>query len=822
LRKARGIEYKFSMLEPRVYLEVRVLLESPVKAFCCCSVLSGDAAGSGSAAEKGQSCAVCSASADGRPRLDPKAAATAYALAGALGAELAASPRWERFANPPELPPEYAISGLSLLIGKNGRIRSGMPGSRKELGVEEIRVEEYSGRLVRSAGKSRMDYSRAGSPCLRLKTRADFEFGQEAESFLIDLRGILQYLGVAVGGYDAAVRCNAYVCLAEFGSAPANFVKLRNLNSINFVRKAINAEINRQEEIAASGGKVPPESRLWNEIEGRTDRYRERAVEAAARYADSGLGAFSADPRLLEAGGGLPSDLPTRRRERLTRDYGIAYQDAHAVSEDPERALFFDKALEAGAEPVMAARWIATEAARVSRRDGVKLSASGLTPRRFASILGLLSRKEIHVRMAKRLLEAVFAENEDPEAILVERDWKQITDPAELAPIVDAVLAENADGVLRIKAGETAPYEFIIGLVLERTRGQADPARVREILRSKIGCPVVQLLCLGGAILSAAESAEVSGPSGTTAAQSDRRLREFAAAAAAEVSGGIVVRVELIGPDARASEEVTPAHWAALAAETSRMVSSGAARGVVIAHGADTLAYTAALCYWLFADSPVPIVLTAASTADSADEAAGNLRDAIRQAASGEPGVYVAMDGTLLSPLNLKFERVAPDGFRNWNLAAPAFRGQSVAQGIWDADEDILRSIFEDAIRKICVLRVYPGMRSELVRAAIDSGTRYLILELFDSGTANLRGESFSLRDAFAYARRRGVTVFCTSQQEGLVDFGRHSSSHILLRSGAVPMGRLTTESVFTRLIAASLEAESHEELMEMMDAGLA
>jgi L-asparaginase/Glu-tRNA(Gln) amidotransferase subunit D len=184
--------------------------------------------------------------------------------------------------------------------------------------------------------------------------------------------------------------------------------------------------------------------------------------------------------------------------------------------------------------------------------------------------------------------------------------------------------------------------------------------------------------------------------------------------------------------------------------------------------------------------------------------------------------VYVAMAGKVLSPLNLKFERIAPDGFRNWNLGEPAFRGPSATGGIWDADEDILRSIFEDAIRKICILRVYPGMRSEIMRAAIDSGTRYLILELFDSGTANLRGDSFSLRDAFAYARRRGVTVFCTSQQEGVVDFGRYSSSQVLLRAGAYPMGRLTTESVYARLIAVSLEAESHEELMEMMETGQA
>jgi aspartyl-tRNA(Asn)/glutamyl-tRNA(Gln) amidotransferase subunit B len=794
------------MLEPRVYLEIRVLLESPRKAFCDCPASSGGGA---------PSCPICSRdpSRPGKkePSLNPAAAATAYELAGILGARAVASPRWERFKELPELPPEYAISGLSLLIGSSGRLEVGVRGSRKGIGIGEIRMEEYSGRLIRVAGKTRMDYSRAGSPCLRLKTLPDFEFGQEAEAFLMDLRGILQYQGVIGTNFDSAVRCNAYVCLPGLGSEPSNYVKLRNLNSINFVRKAINAEINRQEEINASGGKVPPESRLWNEAESRTDRFKERAEGILARYEESGFGSFDADPALLAGERGLPDDLPTRQRERMSREYGVPYQDAQAVSEDSERVQLFNKAVEAGADAGMAARWIATEVARICRREGLKLSDSGLSPGRFASVLRMLRAKEIHIRMAKRLVEAVLLENEDPESIMEKRRWRQITDMEELSRIVDGILAERSAAISRIKSGESAPYEYIIGLVLERTQGLADPARVREILRKKVGCPFVYALAMGGAIVSTLD------PSGVMVPVGDKRVKELLS----EGAGELAVRAERVPVDAQASEEIAPADWAVLSAVVARRITKEGARGVVIAHGTDTLAYTAALCYWLFAESPVPIVLTASSASpDSSGEAKANLSQAALLAATAEGGVYVAMAGKLLSPLNLKFERIAPDGFRNWNMPAPIYRGQAVSNGIWDADEDILRSIFEDAIRKICVLRVYPGMRSEIMRAAIDSGARYLILELFDSGTANLRGNSFSLREAFSYARRRGVTVFCTSQQEGIVDFGRYSSSHGLIRAGALAMGGLTTESAYTRLIAASLEAESHEELMELMESG--
>ncbi len=793
------------MFESHVYLEIRILLDMPEKAFCPCPVLPLRTA---------SSCPVCAgakkADSEAKPRLNPLAASKASELAGILSLKNPQSLVWEGFVNPPELPAEYSISGLSLLLGSQGSLEIGIKGARKRIGIEELRIEEYSGRLIRSAGKTRMDYSRAGSPCLRLKTAPDFEFGQEAEAFLFDLRGILQYLGIIENNFDAAARCNAYVCLCEYAKPPENYVKLRNLNSINFVRKAINAEINRQEEIQAAGGRVPPESRLWNEAESRTDRFKERLEDSHSRYQRAPYPSFSVDPALATRAQALPEDLPSRQRERLTRDFGIPFQDALALSEDSERIQLFDQSVKAGVEPQMAARWIATELTRLLKREGKRLGASPISPSRFATILSLLSAKEIHIRMAKRLLETVLLEDKDPETILVERDWKQITDPAALNALIQEVLAEREGAINRIKTGESAPYEYIIGLVLERSRGQADPARVREILRTKLGCPFVHVLAMGGAIVSSTDS------SGLIQPLADKKVRELAA----EAAGDIVIKVERVPLDAQASEEISPADWAVLAAMIAHKVTAEGARGVVVAHGTDTLAYTAALCYWLFAESPVPIVLTASSaTPEASDEARSNLSQAAQLAASAKGGVYVAMGGKVLSALNLKFERIGPDGFRNWNMDSPRFRGTAFTSGIWDADQDILRSIFEDAIRKICVLRVYPGMRSEIMRAAIDSGTRYLILELFDSGTANLRGTSFSLRDAFSYARRRGVTVFCTSQQEGIVDFRRYSSSHGLARAGALPMGGLSTESVYTRLLAASLEAESHEDLMELMEA---
>lgn len=791
------------MYRSRIYLEARILLDSPQKAFCPCK------------AAVGASCPVCSTPCGqpfgGSPQLSDFAARKAALLAAALEAQVRERMDWERFAAPPPLPPDYQLSGLSLLAASGGRLPLSLRRGRRDIGIAEIRVEEYPGRLVREGGAARMDYSSSGRPCLRLRTEADFELGEEAEAFIVDLRSLIQYLDLAPGPLDSTLRCNAFVSLAPTGSPEAErrWVKLRNLNSLNFLRKAIDAELSRQEEILAQGGEIPHESRLWNEAEGRTERFKER-TDDSSRYAAAGFPPLPAPPCFGSAKRGLPAETPSRMRERLTRDLGIPWQHARAATADLERSSFFEAVVAAGAEPALAARWMAGELQRLARREEApRLADCGLTPERFARILSLFSQRRIHARMARRLMEAVWDGEGEPEELIEAHQWSLISDPAVLAPLVEAVLAERKEEISRIRAGEGAQHDFIIGRVMEGTSGQADPAILRKILRERLSSPTLQLLCIGGAIVSSTEA------SGDARLLDKKRILSLLSADL----GNLSLSVEAVPGAAAASEDIGPADWAALLALMARKVWDEGARGVVVAHGTDTLAWTAALVWWLFADSPVPIVLAASSTGpEDGEEAARTLNQACALAAAFEPGVYVVAGGRVLSPLNLRFERIGPEGFRNWNLAEPLHRGQPLAEGIQEVDEDILAAVMEEIVRKTCILRVYPGMRSETVRAVMDTGIRYLILELYDTGTANLRGRDFSLREALSYARKRGITIFCTSQQEGGVDFTRYASSRGLILSGAVSMGGLTTESAYARLLAAYLEAEGHEELLELMD----
>jgi aspartyl-tRNA(Asn)/glutamyl-tRNA(Gln) amidotransferase subunit B len=238
-------------------------------------------------------------------------------------------------------------------------------------------------------------------------------------------------------------------------------------------------------------------------------------------------------------------------------------------------------------------------------------------------------------------------------------------------------------------------------------------------------------------------------------------------------------------------------------------------REIVIAHGTDTGLHRLPAVL-AFPEPPVPVVLAASLDPQGA---AATLRRAVLAAAEASPGFYVSVDpnAALLSPLNVKFERVAPDGFRNWNLPKPVYR-RGPGRALSLPGRAQLTAALERAMNQACVLKIYPGMRGDYLIALMNAGVRHFVLELYDTGTASLRESPYSLRKAFAAGKELGAHFYCTSQQEGIVDFSGYVTSHELWREGAVPMGALTTESAYTRLLAGLALLEDPEEVPAFME----
>ncbi|MDR3139726.1 MAG: glutamyl-tRNA amidotransferase, partial [Treponema sp.] len=426
------------MFKSYISLEVRILLLAGVKTFCACTADEGGHFGS---------CPVCRGEGGARPEINPLALQKAYLLIRGLGGAILREASFERNLGTRKLPEGHDISRLSIKLGAEAAMDIMFHRRKKRIGITEIRLEEDAGRLIRQ-NITRMDYSRAGMPSLRIKTAADFEIGEEAEVFLSDLRRRIQYLEI-IPPYPAesVIRCNAYVAMAPYPAPPVNFVKLRNLNSFNFVYKAVNAELSRQEEIVTQGGTVISESRIWNEAKNATESFQTRAPGEPARFAPVDTPPFIPGPDVLEAPGNTAVELPEARRNRVMGEYGLTQFQAEFVCDEKSRADYFEQTAAMGASPRESAQWMASYVVKEWRRLGFTSPDTPLCPRRFAEILKILKERRIHGSIAKQIITAVLREDRDPEIIIKERGWEQLTDRKALAAIVASVIEANPQEV---------------------------------------------------------------------------------------------------------------------------------------------------------------------------------------------------------------------------------------------------------------------------------------------------------------------------------------------------------------------------------------
>jgi aspartyl-tRNA(Asn)/glutamyl-tRNA(Gln) amidotransferase subunit B len=804
------------MYQSFIGLEIHVQLLTRTKVFCSCRTSFGEEPNT-------NVCPVCLGYPGTLPTLNEEAIRMGYLVARALNCELAPVSIFDRknyFY--PDLPKNYQISQFREPLGRNGHIDLEFHRKKKRVRIHEIHLEEDAGKMIHAGDISLVDYNRTGTPLLEIVTEPDMEIGEEAEVLLHELRRIVRYLGVCDGNMEeGSMRCDANVSINLRGKGLGEKVEIKNMNSPRFVRKALSYEISRQEEILERSGSIVQETRLWNENRDITETMRVKESANDYRYfPEPDLPPFHATEAFLARVEEGLVELPVARRARLVQEYGLSATQADFICEERPVADYFEEAVRLGADPLSAASWLQTDVQKQLNRAGLDLVDSPLTAERFASLLMLLAEHRIHGKIAKQTLRAVFAEDKDPETIIAENGWEQITDSAELGAHVDRAIGENTHAVEQIRGGNTKPMGFLVGQIMKATQGRAEPQLVNALLRERLALNIVYVLSFGGAISGRREDGLIV----------PGELGDVQGIFSADDGLPDNLRFEEVRLGAFLSEEITPADWASLVSTVAARLDEGNASGIVIAHGTDTLSYTASLLYWFFADSSVPIVLTAAAVPwegaedrlQEDSEAVRNLKAAVRRATSGAPGVHVVFDEEDYSPVNLKFERFAATAglgrFRNWNLSEPVFTGHPVVSGVGEIDPAELTERFERAIRSIYVAKVFPGMQGESLVALINAGIRYFILELYDTGTANLRETPYSLKKAFEHGQQHGVVFFCTSQQEGAVDFSEYVTSHELWKEGAVPMGTLATESVFTRLVSTLVVTDDEEEVLRRME----
>ncbi len=470
------------MYQAFVGLEIHVQLLTKSKVFCGCRAAFGDEPNT-------NVCPVCMGYPGVLPTLNRQAIVQAYLVARALDCELSESAVFERknyFY--PDLPKNYQISQLGSPVGRNGRVDLDLGGSRRRVPIREVHLEEDAGKMIHAGDVSLLDYNRAGTPLLEIVTEPVLERGEEAELFLQYFRRMVRYLGVCDGNMEeGSLRCDANVSVNRPGKGLGSKVEIKNMNSSRFVKKALAFEIARQSGLLDRSAPVAQETRLWNENRDLTEAMRSKEEADDYRYfPEPDLPPFKPDAAfLLDVEKGLV-ELPSARRERLVAEYGLGPDQVDFIIDEKSRADFFERTVALGADPLAAASWLGSDVKRLLNREGVELAESPLTPERLAGLLVLLASGRIHGKIAKQVLEVLFAEGKDPETIIRERAWEQLIDAGAIAKLVDEAIDANEKAAAQIRAGDEKPVGFLVGEIMKATSGRAEPQLVRSVLKERL------------------------------------------------------------------------------------------------------------------------------------------------------------------------------------------------------------------------------------------------------------------------------------------------------------------------------------------------
>jgi aspartyl-tRNA(Asn)/glutamyl-tRNA(Gln) amidotransferase subunit B len=477
--------------ETVIGLECHVELSTATKMFCGCRNVFG-------APPNTNVCPVCLGLPGSLPVPNERAIEYIVRIGLALGCEIAARSVFHRknyFY--PDMPKNYQISQYDLPVCVGGHLDVEVDGQVRRIGITRVHMEEDTGKTSHGSASGRIheadhalvDYNRAGVPLVEIVSEPDIRSPEEAAAYLRELRATLEALGVSdVRMEEGSLRCDANISTRPAGAEDLGVkVEIKNLNSIRSLERALRYEQERQRAALEAGEPLVQETRHFDEDRGTTHTLRSKEEAFDYRYfPEPDLPPLEPDPAWVERlRAGLP-ELPAAKRARYERELGLSPEQAVILAGSSATAAFFEETLALGAEPRAAANWITQDLAGMLNKARVELSASKVTPRHIAELIRLVAEGTISVTGAKQALEVAVETGEGIEAIVEARGLRQVTDTGALAAWVEEVIAENPGPVEQFRAGKEGVLGFLVGQVMKRSGGAADPRAVNELLRERL------------------------------------------------------------------------------------------------------------------------------------------------------------------------------------------------------------------------------------------------------------------------------------------------------------------------------------------------
>lgn len=466
-------------------LEVHAELSTNTKIFCSCPTKFG-------AEPNTQTCPICMAMPGTLPVLNEKVVEYAVKAGLATNCEIARDSKNDRknyFY--PDLPKAYQISQFDKPLCEHGYIEIDTENGKKKIGLTRIHIEEDAGKLNHDefGGGSLVDLNRAGVPLIEIVSEPDIRNAEETEKYLRKLKAILEYIEVSdCKMQEGSLRADVNVSIRKKGDTKLGTrTEMKNMNSFRSIARAIEYEVDRQIAVIEDGRRIEQETLRWDEVSGKTFSMRDKEDAQDYRYfPDPDLVAIKLSEEYIENIKNTLPELPESRKQRYLEEYKLSEKDANLITSSKYLSDLFEQAIEVCHNPKAVNNWIISDISRILNETETEPIEIPFDSQQLAKLVILIDKGTISSSIGKKVLTELFENPRDPEEIIKEKGWIQISDEGAIKEVVLKILEANPQSIADYKAGKDRALGFLVGQAMKETKGKANPQMLNKMFLEEL------------------------------------------------------------------------------------------------------------------------------------------------------------------------------------------------------------------------------------------------------------------------------------------------------------------------------------------------
>ena len=466
-------------------LEVHAELSTKTKIFCSCPTEFG-------AAPNTHVCPICMAMPGTLPVLNEKVVEYAVKAGLATNCEISRDSKNDRknyFY--PDLPKAYQISQFDKPLCEHGYVEIDTDEGKKKIRLTRIHIEEDAGKLNHDdfGGGSLVDLNRAGVPLIEIVSEPDIRSSEEAENYLRKLKSILEYIEVSdCKMQEGSLRADVNVSVRKKGDTKLGTrTEMKNMNSFKSITRAIEYEVDRQIDVIEDGGIIEQETLRWDDVSGKTFPMRDKEDAQDYRYfPDPDLVAIKLSEEYIENIKKALPELPESRKQRYLEEYKLSEKDANIITSSKYLSDLFEGATKICNNPKAVNNWIISDISRILNETEMEPIEIPFDSKQLAKLVMLIDKGTISSSIAKKVLVEMFEHPRDPEDIIDEKGWVQISDEGAIKDVVLKILEANPQSVADYKGGKDRALGYLVGQAMKETRGKANPQMLNKMFLEEL------------------------------------------------------------------------------------------------------------------------------------------------------------------------------------------------------------------------------------------------------------------------------------------------------------------------------------------------